>query len=232
MVVFICGGCNESLKKNKLENHLTRCSSDVVSCCDCGKEFHDDSYKKHNICITEDQKYGPQTDKNCSEVSLAKGQSKQNDFTKLFQKAIKKAKVSGMLEMALNKLTEYPNVPRKKAKFEKFMQSCVGISNVQVIADAWKIVESVKSDSITPKPEKIPKHKKNDNIKDEKMKEDKAVDEKIEDDKTSDEKMEEDKISNKRSLAESECGGDEESRPKKKKKKKKDKKKKHAKEED
>ena len=42
MVFFTCGGCNETLKKNKVDQHFdSRCKSvDYVSCVDCSKDFY------------------------------------------------------------------------------------------------------------------------------------------------------------------------------------------------
>ena len=41
MVVFTCGQCNESLKKNQVEKHYqSRCRNcNVLACVDCGKDF-------------------------------------------------------------------------------------------------------------------------------------------------------------------------------------------------
>lgn len=45
MVFFTCGGCNETLKKNKVDQHFeSRCkNTEFVSCVDCSKDF----YGKH-----------------------------------------------------------------------------------------------------------------------------------------------------------------------------------------
>ena len=42
MVFFTCGGCNETLKKNKVDQHFdSRCKTvDYVSCVDCSKDFY------------------------------------------------------------------------------------------------------------------------------------------------------------------------------------------------
>ena len=38
MVFFSCEGCNETLKKAQVENHIRRCGC-PVSCVDCSKVF-------------------------------------------------------------------------------------------------------------------------------------------------------------------------------------------------
>lgn len=49
MVTFTCNACGESVKKNKVEAHYTRQCPDcyILSCMDCGTDFHGDEYKQH-----------------------------------------------------------------------------------------------------------------------------------------------------------------------------------------
>jgi len=40
MVFYTCNGCGESLKKNKVEKHVTVCRScQYMTCMDCSKDF-------------------------------------------------------------------------------------------------------------------------------------------------------------------------------------------------
>lgn len=57
MVTFTCDLCNESLKKNKVDQHCWKCRAESVSCVDCGVVFWGDDYKGHTECITEAEKY-------------------------------------------------------------------------------------------------------------------------------------------------------------------------------
>lgn len=58
MVFFTCDYCNETLKKNKVEQHMNRCRQCFsVSCIDCSKMFEGKSYARHTSCISEDEKY-------------------------------------------------------------------------------------------------------------------------------------------------------------------------------
>jgi len=45
MVFFSCEGCNETLKKAQVENHLRRCHC-PVSCVDCSQVFPGVSYQQ------------------------------------------------------------------------------------------------------------------------------------------------------------------------------------------
>ncbi|XP_015792129.1 cell growth-regulating nucleolar protein [Tetranychus urticae] len=152
MVVFVCGDCNDVLKKNAVDTHLNRCSCSVISCCDCGKNFSDDGYKAHTQCISEDRKYGPQDEKNVNIPD--KGQKRQQDWLNKIKEAVSKVNLSGPTEMALNKLLEYPNIPRKKSKFINFASSCVGIRKPEVVEQIWNIFEEANKATDESKPDK------------------------------------------------------------------------------
>ena len=59
MVSFTCNECNETVKKNQVAKHYqTVCRNcSVLSCIDCGKDFHGEEYNGHTSCITEAEKY-------------------------------------------------------------------------------------------------------------------------------------------------------------------------------
>jgi hypothetical protein len=47
MVYFVCESCQETLKKNQVDIHASRCRGCwAVSCVDCSKVFEGDSYKE------------------------------------------------------------------------------------------------------------------------------------------------------------------------------------------
>ncbi len=58
MVSFICGGCGDTLKKPKLDQHFhSRCGASFT-CLDCSVEFHaPQQWKGHTTCISEAEKY-------------------------------------------------------------------------------------------------------------------------------------------------------------------------------
>lgn len=56
MVSFSCEACNETIIKKKVQQHLGRCHA-PVTCIDCSATFQGHTYKDHNQCMTEDQKY-------------------------------------------------------------------------------------------------------------------------------------------------------------------------------
>ena len=59
MVYFTCNICGESLKKKQVDRHCaTKCRNAwYFTCLDCGKTFEGFEYEKHNICMTETEKY-------------------------------------------------------------------------------------------------------------------------------------------------------------------------------
>lgn len=58
MPVFICEACNETLKKNKVDEHSWKCRGCwILSCMDCNKRFEGEAYKEHTTCVTEAERY-------------------------------------------------------------------------------------------------------------------------------------------------------------------------------
>jgi cell growth-regulating nucleolar protein len=58
MVFFTCEGCNETLKKAKVEQHSYSCKKCwAVSCIDCSQIFQGNDYAAHTSCISEAGKY-------------------------------------------------------------------------------------------------------------------------------------------------------------------------------
>ncbi|KAI1303097.1 hypothetical protein HDE_02444 [Halotydeus destructor] len=138
MVFFACNACGVSLKKNKVEAHLMHCRSQSVSCIDCSKDFPGHTYNQHNTCISEDQKYGGlnyQPKENAN-----KGQKKQDQWLENLRGATDKA--TGPMRKHLERLAEYPNIPRKKPKFFNFLQSSMRIFDPTIHEHLWHIVDS------------------------------------------------------------------------------------------
>ncbi|KAJ1610962.1 nitrogen permease regulator-like protein [Cryptosporidium canis] len=59
MVSFVCGNCQDVLKKNKVDSHCVgRCRNAwEFTCIDCNSTFEGFDYRNHNSCITEEEKY-------------------------------------------------------------------------------------------------------------------------------------------------------------------------------
>ena len=112
------------------------CRSSCFSCIDCGQDFYGSSYNTHVKCISEAQKY---ESKGFVEKAN-KGEAKQNAWFEVklrfillvrflcservdvlfFQKvlnAINNSNPSPKARQLLQRVQDYPNVPRKKAKF-------------------------------------------------------------------------------------------------------------------
>ncbi|XP_076461870.1 cell growth-regulating nucleolar protein-like [Babylonia areolata] len=138
MVFFTCGACNETLKKNQVEKHYTtkcrRC--EFLSCIDCGKEFWGDSYQTHIKCVSEEEKY---SGKNFV-AKPNKGEVKQEQWIQKVQAAIQKAPANPQLKNLLHRLEDFPNVPRKKAKFENFLKCSLRVLNKGLMDQVWDLL--------------------------------------------------------------------------------------------
>lgn len=145
MVFFNCNACGESLKKNQVEKHyLSKCRRcEVLSCVDCGKEFWGDSYQTHTKCISEEEKY---SGKNFV-AKVNKGEVKQEQWIQKVQSAIQKASADPQLKNVLKRLEEFPNVPRKKAKFQNFLKCSMRVFDSNLHNAVWDLLmaEAVKN---------------------------------------------------------------------------------------
>eukprot|EP01053_Blabericola_migrator_P011322 Blabericola_migrator_1__11321@NODE_668_length_6963_cov_352_794519_g487_i0_p3_GENE_NODE_668_length_6963_cov_352_794519_g487_i0NODE_668_length_6963_cov_352_794519_g487_i0_p3_ORF_typecomplete_len194_score37_96zfLYAR/PF08790_11/5_1e03zfLYAR/PF08790_11/6_4e12Astro_capsid_p/PF12226_8/6AspBHydro_N/PF05279_11/10_NODE_668_length_6963_cov_352_794519_g487_i043784959 len=61
MVSFICGNCQDTVKKAAVNRHCeTRCpNANVFTCIDCLTSFEGWDFEQHTSCISEREKYGP-----------------------------------------------------------------------------------------------------------------------------------------------------------------------------
>ncbi|KAJ0411085.1 hypothetical protein ATCC90586_008060 [Pythium insidiosum] len=135
MVFFVCEGCNETLKKNKVDAHAARCRNCwAVSCVDCSVVFEGNDYAAHTSCISEAQKY---------EGSLYKAKAKKMTPQERWMQAIQDAKASNdaKLQNVLDRVAGYDNVPRKKAKFVNFMKNSIGGADTAMIEKVWNVLE-------------------------------------------------------------------------------------------
>nr|CCA22560.1 conserved hypothetical protein [Albugo laibachii Nc14] len=138
MVYFVCEVCNETLKKNKVEVHASRCRGFwAVSCVDCSQVFEGSSYAAHTSCISEARKY---------EGSLyrEKAKRKQNPQKRwmeiVSQVAAKRTDKSTEAQLLIN-IAAYDNVPRKKAKFINFLKNSLAFSDIVVAEKIFQMYE-------------------------------------------------------------------------------------------
>ncbi|KAL9922566.1 uncharacterized protein C16C10.8 [Glossina fuscipes fuscipes] len=141
MVFFICNHCGESVKKAVVEKHYnTKCNKRVknVCCMDCQKDFHGEDYVAHTKCITEAEKYSGK-DYVRKENN---GEKKQDAWMDIVRSILASTdyKLSAQTREIFQRLQNYGNVPRKKAKFQNFVANCMRIpaKNAEPV---WEILE-------------------------------------------------------------------------------------------
>ncbi|XP_005089829.1 cell growth-regulating nucleolar protein [Aplysia californica] len=148
MVFFTCNACSEALKKNQVEKHTYKCRQcQSLSCVDCGKDFWGSEYLTHTKCITEDEKY-------CGKGFVAKvnkGEVKQEQWIEKVQGAIEKASSNPKLKGLLERLTDYPNIPRKKAKFENFLKNSLRVLSPALISQVWDLLMTAANNAAESK---------------------------------------------------------------------------------
>ncbi|XP_071948664.1 uncharacterized protein C16C10.8-like [Antedon mediterranea] len=140
MVFFICNACGQSVKKAQVEKHyLQQCRQcEVLSCMDCGQDFVGDGYKEHTKCISENEKYGSK--KEVSNIKPNKGDVKQAAWLERVREASTSSHTNPKMKSLLNQIIEYPNIPRKKTKFENFLKNSLRLYDKHLMQQAWLIV--------------------------------------------------------------------------------------------
>ncbi|CAJ0570318.1 unnamed protein product, partial [Mesorhabditis spiculigera] len=135
MVYFVCGRCNDSLKKQQVQTHEYKCRSNQYSCVDCQSTFTGKSYDEHRKCITENEKYGGKN----FVAKVNKGEAKQNQWTDQVERAITAVNEPGLKDL-LQRITGFSNIPRKEAKFINFLMNSIRIHNRNLCERAWAAI--------------------------------------------------------------------------------------------
>ena len=156
-------GCNESLKKNKVESHQWSCRQCWgVSCVDCSVTFEGEAYKTHTSCISEAEKYqgalyqaNSNVKKNPQERWLQQINEARSDDPRV-QKGALCTSTSERILMAillttfcldspsavLDTLGDYDNIPRKKKKFINFLKNSYNLRNPELEEKVWDALEA------------------------------------------------------------------------------------------
>lgn len=142
MVFFVCEGCNETLKKNKVDQHAARCRSCwAVSCVDCSVVFKGNDYAAHTSCISEAQKYEGSLYKEKAKGPNAKKESPQERWMRIVQSASAGSSDS-KLQNVLDRIAGYDNVPRKRAKFLNFIKNSIALNDQGMVERVWTLYEA------------------------------------------------------------------------------------------
>lgn len=131
------------MKKPQVEKHKQQCRrSRILTCIDCCKDFTDNEYQAHTKCVTEDKKYGGANYK----TKENKGEIKQQLWYEQVQRAIESVSSSkdAYLQKLLERLRDYPNIPRKEAKFKNFILNSFRERNQRIVAEAWTAISKAE----------------------------------------------------------------------------------------
>lgn len=141
MVFFVCEGCNETLKKNKVDQHAARCRNCwAVSCVDCSVVFEGNDYAAHTSCISEAQKYEGSLYREKGKSGPAKKESAQERWMRVVQSA--SAGGDAKFQNVLDRVAGYDNVPRKRAKFLNFMKNSIALHDQAMVERVWNLYEA------------------------------------------------------------------------------------------
>ncbi|KAL3781394.1 hypothetical protein HJC23_001597 [Cyclotella cryptica] len=165
MVFFVCDGCNETLKKNKVDAHAAKCRDCyAVSCVDCSVSFPGDDYRSHTSCITEAERYEKTVFRGVrksdqSTASTRKALTKQEKWTQTIQRAADTAPPS--LKSYMDQLTMLENIPTKEKQFRNFAANSLRLkkNDDRITTHIWEWLMKQKSDDQSNSDEK--KHPSN-----------------------------------------------------------------------
>lgn len=136
MVYFVCEGCNETLKKNQVDKHASRCRScHAVTCVDCSVTFYGQDFEGHTVCISEAEKYE-------GALYKAKKVTKMNPqelWMSVVEEAANDASSAALsIQPFLSRLCDFGNVPRNQKKFTNFVKNSLKVYNDKVIDQIWE----------------------------------------------------------------------------------------------
>ncbi|CAI5736010.1 unnamed protein product [Hyaloperonospora brassicae] len=143
MVFFVCEGCNETVKKNRVDSHASRCRNCwAVSCVDCSVVFEGNDYAAHTSCMSEAEKY---------EKSLFTGekhkqkrstkQTPQERWVEIVQSTT--CPDDRSVQNVLTRLAGADNVPRKKNKFINFVMNSLALRDSSTLVEkVWTMYET------------------------------------------------------------------------------------------
>ncbi|XP_066601273.1 uncharacterized protein C16C10.8 [Prorops nasuta] len=144
MVCFTCNHCGESLAKPRVSKHYQfQCHrKPFVTCVDCLKDFHGEEFIEHTKCVTENERYGGKN--YMPKPGANKGEKKQLQWINVVHNLLSTDKSLTNAERSfLETLTNYDNIPRKKAKFLNFINNAIGNRvNMALIHSVWSKMEN------------------------------------------------------------------------------------------
>lgn len=146
MVYFACERCNESLKKGRVESHARTCRTWSVTCLDCNQQFTIETYKGHNTCVTEAQRY---EGKLYTGSGANKGDAKQAAWLSRVRMHMQDRSCDPTLRGHLERLLSYDNIPRKEKPFVNFLKNSLRIVNPTLAGRMWAAVESANKEPST-----------------------------------------------------------------------------------
>ncbi|KDO26785.1 hypothetical protein SPRG_08075 [Saprolegnia parasitica CBS 223.65] len=139
MVFFVCEGCNETLKKNKVDQHAARCRNCwAVTCVDCSVVFKGNDYAAHTTCISEAEKYQGAL----FQGEKGKAATKRNPQERWMDLITSVTAPEPKVQQALQRIQGYDNVPRKKGKFMNFLKNSIGAQSGGLEEKLWTFLET------------------------------------------------------------------------------------------
>jgi cell growth-regulating nucleolar protein len=104
-----------------------------VTCVDCSKTFFDNDYEQHITCVSEAEKY----EKSLHRPKKQKVNPQDSWSILIAQQAQAASAAPAALQAPLQKLVQFNNVPRNKAKFINFGKNSIKIYSESLLVALW-----------------------------------------------------------------------------------------------
>ena len=136
MVVFVCEGCQESVRNPSVEKHASSCRSCfVLTCVDCSVSFEGDAYRAHVTCVSEAQKYE-------GGLYKPKGGGKRDPQAEWLGVIAAAAAGATRHKDLLQRLLAYSNVPRKPKPFVAFAKNSLRVFNDRILEELFAAIQA------------------------------------------------------------------------------------------
>jgi cell growth-regulating nucleolar protein len=101
-------------------------------------------YGAHIRCVTEDEKYGGLN--YVKKPSAEKGLKKQESWLESIHNLVtsKGPELNPKVRQLLEAVAQYPNVPRKQAKFNNFCKTSLHCKDERLLAETWELVSGLQ----------------------------------------------------------------------------------------
>jgi len=156
MVVFLCDGCGDTLRKNQVDIHANKCRTCAsVSCVDCSVSFWGDDYRTHTSCVSEAERYEKTVYRGPKKGDKSRKMTPQEAWMEVIHQSLHDSPPKYLLSH-LEQISCLDNVPRKAKPFRNFACNSLRLrgnntTDMKIVDSIWKHLCTVKEKGLKKK---------------------------------------------------------------------------------